>query len=241
MDKMDGINYPNFLSEEIDLLLNQAQDRFVKQRYGKNNLKKTSFEEEQKRVEDLKALVRQAIAVPYASSSSNIANNSQSIVLTTDEMFVIQEKAHITCDSCNGTIVRNTNIQGFPTVQATESGIEVEVRPITHLEYDKIKNDPFKGPDYTKVLRLMFNSVEGISSTYLNRIELIPAEGCSIIRYIYRYIKRPDRISLVGNTTCELAEYTHQEIVDEAVKIALEGIEAKRNTTFTPIIDNNKE
>ena len=28
---------------------------------------------------------------------------------------------------------------------------------------------------------------------------------------------------------------------DEAIKIALEGIEGKRNQTFTPIIDNQKE
>ena len=43
LDKMDGFNYPNFLPEEIDLLLNQAQDTFIKQRYGFNNLKRESF------------------------------------------------------------------------------------------------------------------------------------------------------------------------------------------------------
>ena len=37
-DKLDSLNYPNFLPEEIDLLLNNAQDRLIKQRYGLNNI-----------------------------------------------------------------------------------------------------------------------------------------------------------------------------------------------------------
>jgi hypothetical protein len=111
------------------------------------------------------------------------------------------------------------------------SGIEVEVRPVTHLELEKIKNDPFKGPDQTKVLRLM----------YKNNVEIIPATGCTAVRYMYRYIAKPTPVSLQNNVTFILSEHMHQEIVDEAIKIALEGIEAKRNQTFTPIVDNQKE
>ena len=48
LDKMDALNYPNFLPEEIDLILNNAQQRFVKQRYGLNNIKRQSFEETEK-------------------------------------------------------------------------------------------------------------------------------------------------------------------------------------------------
>ena len=44
IDKADVLNYPNFLSEEIDLLFTIAQERIIKQRYGKNNIKRTSFE-----------------------------------------------------------------------------------------------------------------------------------------------------------------------------------------------------
>jgi hypothetical protein len=111
------------------------------------------------------------------------------------------------------------------------SGIEVEVRPINHLELEKIKNDPFKGPDYTKVLRLMFQ----------DKIELIPAKNCTAIKYMCRYIAKPTPVSLPNNVTFVLADHVHQEIVDEAVKIALENIESNRSQTFTPIIDNQKE
>ena len=56
-DKLDTLNYPNFLPEEIDLILNNAQERLVKQRYGFNNIKRQSFEETEKRTEDLKEIV----------------------------------------------------------------------------------------------------------------------------------------------------------------------------------------
>ena len=52
---------------------------------------------------------------------------------------------------------------------------------------------------------------------------------------------RPATVSLAVNVTSDLSEHTHREIVDEAIKIALEDIEAKRLNSFVPIIDNQKE
>ncbi len=115
-------------------------------------------------------------------------------------------------------------------VTQTVKGRFVEIRPITHLEYDKIKNDPFKGPDYDKVLRLMYDG----------KVELIPSTSCTVGRYKYRYIKKPQRVVLSTNTTFELSDHLHDEIVAEAILIALEGIEAKRQQSF-PNINNTKE
>lgn len=233
LDKMDGLNYPNFLPEEIDLLLNQAQDRLVKQRYGKNNIKHTSFEEEQKRVEDLRELVRTVQGNMNAQGSKdNTVFNSKFVTLEDDHWFLIWEKAYIYCPTCT-RIDNYININEFgsgATVTKTIVGKEVEVRPTTHLELEKTRKDAFKGPDSNKVLRLMFK----------DRVELIPGTDCTIVGYIYRYIKQPNRVSITTPTNCELSEHMHQEMVDEAIKIALEGIEAKRTQTY-PIIDNQKE
>lgn len=57
IDKIDSQQVPPFENEEIDLLLNQGQDRFVKQRYGGNNVYKTGFEQTQKRIDDLRTIV----------------------------------------------------------------------------------------------------------------------------------------------------------------------------------------
>ena len=214
LDKLDALNYPNFRPEEIDLLLNQAQDRIVKQRYGINNIKRQSFEETQKRTEDLKNIVKTAIITPQVYSVNNIDINARYCLLPTDHWFIVQERAKIN-HLCNGI----------------STDTMVEVRPIQHVEFDKVIKDAFKKPDLTKVLRLMDDG----------KVELIFAPNTTIVEYRLRYIKEPIRVNLLTSTNCELSDYMHQEIVDEAIKIALETIEAKRNNTFTPIIDNTKE
>lgn len=212
MDKSDALNYPNFLPEEIDLILNDAQDRYVKQRYGFNNLKRQSLEETQKRTEDLKNLILNAVIVPSAYASDNIDTSARFITLPTDHWFIIQERASITCSICGANVTQL-----------------VEVIPTTHAEFSKVIKDPFRQPNNDKILRLMENG----------RVELV--SSCTIADYRLRYLKKPVRVSLTGNVTFELSDHTHSEIVDEAVKVALENIEAKRNNTFTPLINNTNE
>jgi hypothetical protein len=214
LDKIDSLNYPNMLPEEIDLLLNQGYKRWVKQRYGYTNPKRESFEETQKRTEDLKNVVKTAVLSPQTYSSDNIDINSRFIDLPIDHWFTVQERVKLGY-TCGGT-----SLQEF-----------VEVRPIQHVEFDKVIKDEFKKPDTSKVLRLMDNG----------KVEIIFQSGTSIVEYRLRYIKQPVTVSLTTGVTFETSEHTHQEIVDEAIKIALEDIEAKRNNTFTQLIDNTKE
>lgn len=212
LDKMDALNYPNFLPEEIDLVLNNAQERFIKQRYGVNNIKRQSFEETQKRTEDLKNVTINAVLTPLAYASDNIDLNARFLTLPTNHWFTVQERCNITCTICGSSV---TNL--------------VEVIPTSHSEFSKVIKDPFKQPTETKVLRLM----------EAGRVELI--SSCTIVDYRMRYVKQPIPVSITTNTTFELSEHTHSEIVDLAVSIALEGIEGKRTQSFNPLINNTNE
>ncbi len=214
LDKIDSLNYPNFTSNEIDILLNQAQDRFIKQRYGKNNLKRESFEETQKRTEDLKTIVKATQISPSTYSTSNIETTARFYILPSDHAYIIQETVNVTYPDCN-----NQNV----TTKAL-------IKPVQHNDYDKIKTDPFNKPTNTKVLRLM---VDG-------QVELIPNTGVTLGTYQLRYLKIPRRISLSTNDTCELPDDVHQEVVSTAVDIALENIESKRQQTFPRILNTNE-
>lgn len=211
-DKLDALNYPNFLPEEIDLILNNAQDRLIKQRYGFNNNKRQSFEETEKRTEDLKNITVNAILSPLAYSIDNIDTQARFVNLPTNHWFTVQERVSITCMYC-----------GSPVTQ------RVEVVPTSHAEISKVLKDPFKQPNVEKVLRL----------TVLGKVELV--SNCTIINYQLRYLRQPVKIDLTTNTTCELSDYIHSELVDLAVSIALEGIEGKRTQTFNPLINNTNE
>lgn len=217
MDKFDSLNYPNFLPAEIDLLLNQAQDTFIKQRYGVTNTKKQSFEETQKRTEDIKNVVVRATIVPAANASDNINSNSRFVTLPTDHWLIIQELTGLSCPDCHGDQVVD----------------RAYTEAIQHNDYSKLISNPFGKPNPEKVLRLMENG----------RVELIPPTTCTITNYYLTYIKKPVRISntSVPIVNCELSEHTHQEIVNQAITIALEGIEARRTQTFNPIIKNTEE
>ena len=212
LDKMDALNYPNFLPEEIDLILNNAQQRFVKQRYGLNNIKRQSFEETEKRTEDLKNITVNAVLTPLAYAADNIDTTARFLTLPTNHWFTVQERCNITCTIC-----------GSPVTQL------VEVIPISPSEFSKVIKDPFKQPTETKVLRLM----------EAGRVELI--SSCTIVDYRMRYIKQPATVSITSGVTFELSEHTHSEIIDLAVVIALEGIEGKRTQTFNPLINNTNE
>jgi len=110
LDKMDGLNAPNFLPEEIDLLLNQAQERFIKQRYDNTNIKRTGFEQDEKRTEDLKEILESKILSPAALTypSGKSAKNSAFFTLPSDNWFIIWEKAYINCTTCNTTFTIST-------------------------------------------------------------------------------------------------------------------------------------
>jgi len=216
LDKIDSLNYPGFLPEEIDLLLNQAQDRIVKQRYGKNNLKRESFEETQKRIEDLKDITRNALITPSAYASDNIDVNARFVTLPQDHWFIVQERCNVTYSNC-GSTVNDT----------------IEVVPVNHSEFSKVIKDAFKKPGKDKVLRLMENG----------RVELVFGQGITGVLYRLRFIKQPTRVQLSPAIEFDFvnSDFLISEIIDEAVKIALEAIEGKRTQTFTPLINNTNE
>jgi hypothetical protein len=213
MDKFDSKGLPNFEDDEILLLLNQAQLNFVKQRYGTTNTKKFGFEEIQKRTEDLKNLVRNAIITPLANNSENIGPNAQFVELPNDYFVEVQERCKISYPSCTGDIVTD----------------ECFVKAIQHNDYNTNINNPYGQPNTGKILRLMENG----------RIELIHSSETTINSYHLRYIKIPSEITL--DNTSELSEHCHQELVNDAIKIGLEGVESRRIQTFIPTILNQQE
>lgn len=215
LDKFDSLNYPDFQTDQIELLLNQAQDTFVKQRYGVSNAKRQSFEETQKRTEDLKNLVTNVIIVPAANAVDNINSNARFVTLPTNHWFIIQELTGISYIGCNGATVTD----------------RVFTEAIQHNDYSKIINNPFAQPNENKILRMM----------EAGRVELISSTGVTITDYHLRYIKEPVRISVTNSVNCELSTETHQEICNLAISIALEGIEAKRTSTFEQVIQNKQE
>lgn len=112
LDKIDSEAYPEILPEEIDIFLNEAQDRFIKTRYNINNIYRKGFEESQKRIDDLRNLVITRytdlspvtyytdINVVRADLNQLFEDEALSIPVTEQYMFFLKGMAHVVITDC---------------------------------------------------------------------------------------------------------------------------------------------
>jgi len=213
LDKVNSLQYPDFTSIEIDYWLNRSIREFVKTRYSGLNAHRSAFEQTQKRIDDLRTLVRE-VNIPCTSVGSTKPNG---YVLT------------------NG--FSNTAFASAPywlslgeevsLVLPDTSTVTAGVTEITADEYRAELDNPYSTYilhyDQAKPLRLFYN----------NTIEFITDGTYSVSSADIRYIKSPATVSFSGVVSCDLAEHTHDEIVSIAVRLALENVEQPRHESYS--------
>ena len=223
LNKVDSQDYENLIVPEIDWYLNEAQNIFIKQRYGISNNKRQGFETTQKRIDDLRKLVVKGNILPFATSSVDL--NAYEACLPEDYMFHIRSRANINKEDCGQKL-------GVSTVQ------------IQHDDLDTVLQDPFYSPSFEwEEIPIVF--MQGGPQGIVGSDDVCPmgyvigySDGSFILNDLrLDYLRIPRRISWgtgVGsssyiypngqlaafNDSCELAEHTHHEIVDIAVMIA---------------------
>lgn len=122
------------------------------------------------------------------------------------------------------------------------SGYRANVYPVTQDEFNRVKDNPFRGPTKYKALRLDYgDSIVEIISKY------------DIGNYLIKYLARPTPIILIDlpddltieesneKTECTLNPILHQIILERAVAL---GVQSKQlgsvNTTTTTTSTTNK-
>lgn len=156
--------------------------------------------------------VEQAFAtiLPFGVSSFDDRDNTKSVLLREPILMFINESL----------VVRRNGKE-----------TKLVVLPISYVEYTRLMSKPFKRPVKSQAWRLL-DSSEGTK-----RVELIVGPSDSIIKYSFRYVRRPkpivlanlDGLSIEGDdgstqtpssTSCELDPILHQEILQRAVELA---------------------
>ncbi len=210
MDKVASSALPGYEPAKIAAMATEAQEVLVVTYYTGNNSSRTSFEETEKRIEDLGELVKPGILTPAAYNPLLNMPNGVFVTLPntlitsgpTDYSdvywFTVYEEV-LTTDKCN------------PRKYVVE---------INHNEYNAINSDPYNKPNKNKVWRMR---IEG------RKHELITDGTYTITSYIYRYVKKPTPINLTTNLTqsvSQLSDHMHRELVRKTVEIATKDIEA---------------
>lgn len=197
MIKVQGLQYE--LDEyEKSLLLTEAQESIVIGLYN-GTLKSEGFEE----TEELRRYLDDLITEIPLDPVDYPVNNTYRFTLPDNLMFIVYETAILTSGvHCEGDV-------------------EMSVYPARHDEWSKIKNNPFRGPNDRRAIRLDLGN---------NQIEVICKHPVS--QYYIRYLHRPRPIILVnlpdgltieekytGPIECELNPALHRMILRTAVQL----------------------
>lgn len=208
-ENLDSIEFDEY---EKSYFLTKAQEEIVKQLYTGKNQFGDSFEktEELRRyLNDLVVTSKQSLTESNIDDELGLTDKSYVIPLLDNVMFIIYEAVKLNDDSLG-----------------CYSGTIINVQPITHDEYNKIKDNPFRGATRYRALRLDIVNEEGKRCT-----EIISKYGCS--QYILRYLKKlkpiilidlPNELTIEGEsdkTECELDSELHNFILERAVGLAL--------------------
>jgi len=214
MDRIDTLSNPDFNKAEVDWLLNEAQDIFIKQRISAlSNPKRLGFEASQKRIDDLSTLV-----VKYPLQPA-ITPTLDSGVYEVDLAELLYTYLHFLSGYCD------LQVDATCTKQ-------VLLKFVQHDDYREALSDPFNSPSLEYI---PFNYGRSSSTDHVSTSIYIYPSDYTITNVYLEYLKRPQRVSF-GNytyingvvypaTTFELPEHTHSEIIDIATQIASLAIE----------------
>ncbi len=227
VDKINSFQADTLLPQEIDLEINKSIEKFINLKYGKNNLYGKGFEESQKRIDDLRPIIKtELLKFKYESQSVNNTFVYKSTELPADYRYLVKTLATTLCLKTCQALTYNQQI-GEEELANNER--KTYITPAKFAQHDDIHTilaDPF---NTTKKTRPLFVFEGNVMKVYTNDIFII--KGLKLT-----YIKNPSKVLLslddvTNSVDCELAEHTHQEIVDMTINSILEGISDPRYKT----------
>jgi hypothetical protein len=165
LDKTEGLELPALEPEELDFWVNTTIVKFVKTRYSGMNVKGEAVEGTQKRIEDLRPLVKEVtIACGDPADSTLYKPNARLATIPDDYWISIGEDVTITV---NGSTLR------------------VGLHQIDSDKYSQQIEDPYS-PHI-----LHYNEANPLRLFHGNVVELIGDGTYTITSYHLRYIKVP--------------------------------------------------
>jgi len=203
-DKMTNLAAPGYEDSEILLFLNNAQDNFIKARTFGDNFQPPAFEDNQKRVSDVRPLVTVFKTESFTDDDSYAKARILSIPAAL--MFVLSMTAKVT--------------RTEPVATSAYAGCDF-IRREDAVKFDVTAlNKPF-------FLRPKF-FIEGSNATIM--VDAYTGYYCDTSYPCeLTYIKIPT--TLIAGGLCDLEAYTHQEIVDIAVREAMQVSQDQRFET----------
>lgn len=206
LNKIDSQQYRNFRVPEIDWLLNEAYELFVKMVAQPRNRSYLGFEKNQRTIDDIRVLVVNGEPI-------DVVDNV--LTLPDEYLYYIDAEVEMSKDQC-------PSVEGELKVRQHDDTFEKSPFDKSSYEWREVNGVFFEGgiklfDDGTFTNNRVFLS-------YIKKLQYIHnAES-----YRNGTYNLPSGVVLTGTVDCELPEQTHREIVDIAVYIASEEIDSPK-------------
>lgn len=203
IDKLDN-NLEKPTTSDIEYWLMAGLDKFIKTRYSGINFKRKGFEQDQKRIDDLRTLISNKVY------QFTVYPEEYTVVLPDDYMLALGETAVIfSYNPC-----WPVGPSGQPRTKNTDV-LEATIENIDQQRQNSLSEYRFHGNN-ARPLRLFMS----------NEIHLYTDGNYNIKNYILTYLRNPKRISLTESPFSEYTDMpaaTHLEIVKLAAELYLEN------------------
>lgn len=203
---------PGLDAYEKSVYLTLAEEQLALTYYNGKNSSLESFEKTEELRRYLATLVRTETLTPESGASSSIYPNKSAVFTLPDKLwFITYEKVEYANDEVKCAAEK-----------------EASVVPVTQDDLEKTLENPFRGPNLRRVLRLDIED---------NQIELL--SKYKIAKYTVRYLEYispivledlDDGLTVNGEsneTECQFPEGLHRTILELAVNLAAATYKAK--------------
>lgn len=197
--------------------LNRGLEKFWKTRYSGMNVKSTGFEQDQKRIDDLRTLVKTVSIIP-----TKVTNKQYSIDIPNDYVILLGDTVGIQPSDDSHNVCWEVDEDGeFVTKYSDtiESSIETIDRQLSNSLSEHI---------------LKYCSARPLKLIQGNSVYLYTDGQYKISDYQLTYLRNPEKINIHLNPFDEyvdMPEHTHSEIVKIAAQMYIENQSNQRVNT----------
>lgn len=215
----DGLNKPDSFTTEW--WLNRGLEKFYKTRYSGINFKQKGFEQDQKRIDDLRTLVVYKL---FQDSEINVNNNEYSITLPNDYIVLLGNTTGILpADGLVNKCWEKDDLDQY-IIKFTEP-LECTVDTVDREKENSLSEYRLQYC-YARPLRLIQN----------NEIHLMTDGKYKIASYGLTYLRKPQYIDIHTDPIADytdMPEHTHSEIVKLAAQMYLENTKDPRYNSIS--------
>lgn len=211
LNKLDD-NLTKPTTNITEYFLNAGLDKFWKTRYSENNFKRESFEQTQKRIDDLRTLVTE---YNFENGEITKVNNTlYTVILPDNYLILLGDTAGITPADGVDNPCWSTDENGNYVIHYSDT-IEGTIETIDRIRENSLSEYHLR---YTKArpIKLIANDL----------IKLYTDGKYKVSKYIIQYLRKPNKIDIHSNPFEEytdMPEHTQLEIIKLAAQLYIEN------------------